>query len=332
MADLPLQRLKPSPAFYTTGVDFFGPYTIRGTVNKRARGKCFGVIFTCFTSRAVHIDLSVDYSTNAFLETLRRFTSIRGWPKEFRSDNGSQLVAASKELRDTIAALDHDEIHRVCLVGGSSWEFTAADAPWHNGATEALVKTSKRALHTIIGDSVLSFSELLTVFYEAAQLVNQRPIGRKPTDPSDGSYICPNDLLLGRASAHVPQGPFKQRCSDKYRFYFIQELIDQFWKRWIRDVFPNMIIQPKWHVEKRNVCIDDVVLIQDSNELRGKYKMGIVTKVYPSDDGKVRKVQVSYKNNPEGPDYTGTQYTNVIRPIQRLVVIIASNEGSNGEQ
>ena len=60
--------------------------------------------------------------------------------------------------------------------------------------------------------------------------------------------------------------------------------------------------------------------------------MGIVTKVYPSDDGKVRKVQVSYKNNPEGPHYTGTKYTHVIRPIQRLVVIIASNEGSNDEQ
>ena len=53
----------------------------------------------------------------------------------------------------------------------------------------------------------MSFSELQTVMFGAAQLVNQRPIGRHPTHPDDGSYLCPNDLLLGRASPEVPQGP-----------------------------------------------------------------------------------------------------------------------------
>ena len=157
-------------------------------------------------------------------------------------------------------------------MGGSSWEFSAADAPWHNGATEALVKTVKRCLKTVIGEQVLSFSELQTVFYEVFQIVNQRPIGRKPTEPDDDVYLSPNDLLLGRSSANVPQGPFKERCSNKHRLDFIQSIVQQFWKRWIRDVFPNLVIQPKWHVEKRNVRVNDVVLIQDTNELRGKYK------------------------------------------------------------
>ena len=102
MSDLPEERLRPTTLFYITVVDFFDPYHIKGEVNKRSRGKCYGLIFTCFTTRAIHLDLSTDYSTDAFLYTLRRFTSIRGWPHEFRSDNGSLLVAASKEQRDVV--------------------------------------------------------------------------------------------------------------------------------------------------------------------------------------------------------------------------------------
>ena len=103
-------------------------------------------------------------------------------------------------------------------------------------------------------------------------------------------------------------------------------IVQNFWNRWVRDVFPNLVIQPKWHIEKRNVKVDDVVLIQDTNELRGRYKMGVVTKVYPSEDGKVRKVQVSYKNNKDGPNYKGVEYTKVERPVQRLVVIVPNEE------
>ena len=50
--------------------------------------------------------LSKDYSTDAFLEVLRRFTSIRGWSRKLYSDNGSELVVASKELCQTISRLD----------------------------------------------------------------------------------------------------------------------------------------------------------------------------------------------------------------------------------
>ena len=130
-----------------------------------------------------------------------------------------------------------------------------------NGATEALSKSVKGALHTIVGCQVLSFCEYQTVMYEAAQLVNQRPIGRNLTHPEDGSYLCHNDLLLGGSSSHVPQGPFKERCSSKYRLDFVQKLIQLFWNRWTRDLFPNLVVQSKWHVVMRNVEKNDVVLI-----------------------------------------------------------------------
>ena len=245
MSNLPLERLQPSPPFSNIGVDFFGPFTIRGEVQKRVRGKCYGVIFARLTSRAVHVYVSKDYSTDSFLQVLRRFASIRSWPEKVFSDRGTQLVAASKELKEAIREINWGALQEYGVQHKLEWSFAPGDAPWMNGATEALVKSTKKALNAAVGDEIMDFSELQTVMYEAAQIVSQRSIGRHPTHPDDGSYLCPNDLLLGRASPEIQQGPFKQRASDRYRLDFIQQVVQGFWKKWTRDYFLG------WHVEKR---------------------------------------------------------------------------------
>ena len=96
MSPLPVERLKPSPAFSNVCIDYFGPYTVRGEVQKRVRGKAYGVLLVCMGSGAVHADIASDYSTDAFLQVLRRFSSVRGWPMKIFSDPGTQLVGASK--------------------------------------------------------------------------------------------------------------------------------------------------------------------------------------------------------------------------------------------
>ena len=80
-----------------------------------------------------------------------------------------------------------------------------------NGVTKALVKFTKKALKAAIGDQIMDFSELQTVMYEAGQIVNQRPIGKNPTHPDDGSYLSPNNLLLGRSSPESPARPIQAK-------------------------------------------------------------------------------------------------------------------------
>ena len=94
MAPLPLERVKPAPPWYNCALDLFEPYYIKGEVNKRPRGKGYAMIFTCLLTRAVFIDIAIDYSADAFLLVFRRFVSIRGYPSKIFSDQGSQLVAA----------------------------------------------------------------------------------------------------------------------------------------------------------------------------------------------------------------------------------------------
>ena len=93
MSDLPTERLLPfTPAFYVTSCDYFGPYSVKVGRNKIA--KHYGVLFTCLNTRAVHLELAVDYSAMEFIQVLRRFFAIRGQPAKLLSDNGTQLVGA----------------------------------------------------------------------------------------------------------------------------------------------------------------------------------------------------------------------------------------------
>ena len=165
------------PAWSATAVDLFGPFLTRGETNKRSRGKAYGVLFNCVASRAVHVDIATDYSTEGFLMVLRRFVSIRGYPKLIFSC-GSQLAAANKELKSIIEGVDKDRLREYGAEHGLERRFSAADALWQNGCSEALVKSVKKQ-SKLRGNwrSGSDVFELQTVCFEASNLVNERPIG-----------------------------------------------------------------------------------------------------------------------------------------------------------
>ena len=328
MGELPVERLRPAPAWKTSFVDFFGPILIR-EVNKRSRGKVYGVIFSCSVSRAVHIDLANDYSTSGFLMVLRRFSSLRGYPAKIISDPGSQLVSADETLNIGKELAQDEKIQGYCANNGVEWQFISADAPWQNGCSEALVKSAKRAIKHAIGSQVLSFSELQTTLFEAAELLNERPIGYCPSLPEDEPYLSPNHLLLGRASARIPHGEYEQQSNVNDRYRLVQSVVSSFWKRWVAEYFPKMIIRQKWHTEKRNVKVGDVVLVQEQGLTNGKWQLAKVSEVFPGDDGRVRNVAVHYKNLGDTKyvsAYFGKGYTTIRRPVQRLVVLVPVEE------
>lgn len=181
MGELVEERLKPSPPFYHTACDIFGPLRIRDTVKRRTFGKAFGVIFNCLSTRGVYLDLTEGYDTQSFLMAFRRFVSVRGYPCSMYSDRGTQLISASRELKRMFSGLDWHRINTFGRDQGINWVFTkSADSPWQNGVSEALIKSVKRSLKIMIGDSTFSFGELQTVMFEVANLLNERPIGLKP--------------------------------------------------------------------------------------------------------------------------------------------------------
>ena len=107
MGLLPEARLRPAPAFNHVMLDLFGPYTVRGEVQKCSSGKAYGVMLTDLEMRPVHIEVVFGYETSNFLMALSRFASLRGWPEMIYSDPGSQLVGAEKELKEAWQRIDN---------------------------------------------------------------------------------------------------------------------------------------------------------------------------------------------------------------------------------
>ena len=107
---------------------------------------------------------------------LRRFVSIRGYPSNLYSDKGAQLVSANKSLKESskISTLEVTSI--VWSNAKSQVHLSSADAPWQNVISEAPNKSVRRAIALAIGESVMTFSELQTVCFEAAKLINERPV------------------------------------------------------------------------------------------------------------------------------------------------------------
>ena len=208
-----------------------------------------------------------------------------------------------------VNGINEEEVQEFCGEKGMQWKFITPAAPHQNGCAEALVKTCKCSLKKAVGSQLLTPFELYTVLLEVANLVNQRPIGRIPNGPDDGHYICPNYILLGRASSEVPQGPFEETKNPRHRVEFVQRIVDSFWKRWNRDVFLSLVPRKQWQVERRNVRPDDIVVVADSNAVRGKWSIGRVVEVHPGPDGRVRNVKVKTS--------TG-QYS---RPVTKIAVI-----------
>ena len=126
--DLPRLHLTPyTPLLYNASCDYFGPYNVKIGRNKST--KHCGVIFKCLNTRAVHLELAVDYSTKEYIQLLRRFFAIRGYPHEMFSDNGSQLVGAEEELQLMIKGWDIQQLKSFCADTGMKGRFTTPATP-----------------------------------------------------------------------------------------------------------------------------------------------------------------------------------------------------------
>ena len=249
MADLPKERLIPyEPPFTYTGVDFFGPFYV-----KRGRGseKVHGCLFTCFTSRAIHIEDASSLETDAFIQALRRFISNRGCPKEIWSDNGTNFVGADKEIQRSIREWNENELNKRLikeeisfhLCPRSEWKFQPPTASHMNGIWERLIRSVRKSMRAILGNqnALVGLETLRTVFAEVVTILNSRPLTPSSDDPSDFEPLTPNHFLLQRRNLALPPGLFVSE--DLYRrkqWRQAQFLADCFWKRWMREYIPAL--------------------------------------------------------------------------------------------
>ena len=139
-----------APPFTYCGVDLFGPFLIKV---KRSMDKRYGIIFTCLSSRAVHLESSHSLETDSFIMALRRFISRRGNIRMIRSDNGTNFVGADNELREEFLKMNHDKISNFLLNNNAdwiSWKRNTLYASNHGGVWERQIRSARNILNALL--------------------------------------------------------------------------------------------------------------------------------------------------------------------------------------
>lgn len=302
MADLPVHRVTPDrPSFTFVGVDCFGPFMI-----KRARSfvKRYGVLFTCMTIRAIHIEVAHSLDTDSFLHAMRRFIARRGPPEVIRSDNGRNLVSGEKELRAAIAAWNQEKLHQFLLQRDVKWIFNPPAGSHFGGVWERCIRTVRKVMTALLNQQTLDDEGLVTLMCEVESIINSRPSTKVFEDME---ALTPNHLLLLRSGSLLPPGIFnKDDLYSRRRWRQVQYL----WRRWIKEYLPSLQQRQKWVKSRRNFTPGDIVLLVDENSARCTWPLARILEVKPNTkDGYVRMVTLKTKS------------TILERPIDKMVFL-----------
>lgn len=235
MAPLPLNRTTPGKVFETCGIDYCGPVYLKPKTGRtNITMKAYICVFICLATRAIHLELVSDLTTNAFLAALRRVVARRGRIREIVSDHGSNFVGAYNEIERLKEHLRNLAEYPFAEEFNLKWRFTTERASHHGGIFEAAVKSAKKHLLRVIGEQRLTFEEYCTVLTQVEACLNSRPMGRMSDDPGDLKVLTPAHFIIGEPINLFPDDTnyVEIPMNRLNRWELLQRITQDFWKRW----------------------------------------------------------------------------------------------------
>ncbi|XP_036347022.1 uncharacterized protein LOC118756363, partial [Rhagoletis pomonella] len=258
MGQLPTDRLTPFVRpFSYAGVDYCGPFLV--TIGRRTE-KRWVALFTCMTTRAIHLEVAEDLSTDSFVICLRNFINRRGVPVRIRSDNGTNFVGAQREMRSEYKLFDFERIDQEMTKHNIEWRFNCPANPNAGGCWERLIQCVKKLLQRVLKEEAPRVETLRSALIEAENIVNSRPLTEIPVSPHDEEPLTPNHFLFGCTnSTQTPSLDERHICPRK-QWKIAQNLKDRIWKRWMVEYLPQLLCRPKWTEETDPLQLDQLVI------------------------------------------------------------------------
>lgn len=258
-----------SQPFENTGLDHFGPLL---SSNHK---KMYILLFTCSCVRAVHLELVQNLSTEETLLAIRRFTSRRGMPSCFYSDNAKCFKAVQSMV-------------------SAKWKFIPERSPFWGGWWERLIRTIKSSMIKTLGNTSLNDSELRTIITELEFVMNSRPLTYVSEDPNSESPLTPLSFLIKRGpDVELWASSSVQLCK---RLRYQRVISNHLRQRWQREYLINLSSwKSKTDNHVKSPKVGQLVLVRETTK-RHKWPMGIITKLYPGNDGIIRAVELKLNN------------------------------------
>ncbi|KRZ71908.1 hypothetical protein T10_12807 [Trichinella papuae] len=169
IAPLPADRIKPTRPFENTGLDLAGPLFIRHGKSVR---KSYICIFTCMTSRVVHLKVISYVTALRLIEALRRFIARRGRPRILQSDNFRSFKQLIQELRQLFGRKAFDQIEKELSSQQIHWKIITERAPWMGGYWERLIRFIKISLVQALPKALVDEEGLITILCEIEARLN----------------------------------------------------------------------------------------------------------------------------------------------------------------
>jgi hypothetical protein len=232
--------------------------------------KSYIALFVCFSTKAVHLELVGDLTTESFLAVFKR-------KREFlRSEKFKQKIS--------------NEFLNTC----TKFNFIPARSPHFGGLWERCVQSVKHHLRRILGDASITYEEFYTLLTRIEACLNSRPLIPLSQDPNDLEALTPGHFLIGAPLT----APYESDVTDRNtngltRRQRITQLQQHFWKRWQKEYLSQFQTRPRGQQHQHpNVDVGALVVLIEDNLSPLQWRLGRVVHVHPGSDGVVRVVFV----------------------------------------
>ena len=325
MANLPEDRIEPAPPFSHCGIDCFGPFVVK---DLRKEHKRYGLLITCMASRAIHIETLDDMTTDAFINALRCFISLRGPIQTIRCDQGSNFVGAINALKKTTEEIKEARLREYLAENDCDFIFNSPHSSHMGGSWERHIRTIRSILTVILDQhsSRLDTSSLRTFLYETMTIVNNRPLSpQNLNDPCGLEPLTPNHLIMMKSKTSLPPpGNFVQE--DVYarkRWRKVQFMTNEFWTRWRKEYLLLQQTRNKWTKTRQNLSVGDIVILKDEDLVRGHWRLGRVVEAIVDKDDLVRRVKILVADRELSKEGKRVNKPSTIeRPIHKLTLLM----------
>ncbi|GBN44277.1 hypothetical protein AVEN_211376-1 [Araneus ventricosus] len=288
MGDLPRDRIVPSRPFDKVGIDFAGPIITKPNLKRsKITIKSYIAIFICFSTKATHLEVVSDLTTEAFLACLRRFIAR---PSIIWSDNATNFKGANAILNPLFKMCKSNTVQNFSTEEGIQWNFIPPASPNFGGLWEANIKSMKNILLKVAKTTVLNFEELTTLVTQIEAILNSRPLCPLSVDPTDLQPLTPGHFLVGSSLLSFPEqntavGSLSSRGN------LLQDLKAKFWSRWSLEYLSELQPRKKWRSPQPNLQEGQLVILKEGNKPL-QWNLARINKVIPGEDGLVRVVEV----------------------------------------
>jgi hypothetical protein len=304
MGDLPACRLESNRPFLISGVDYLGPILIKESTGRGKRNvKAYVSIFVCLVTKAVHLELVGNLTTESFLGALHRLIARRGHVRHLYSDNGSNFIgAANQETKKFKSFLKSSEFQSDVInkltERNTEFHFIPARSPHMGGLWEINVKSVKNHIKRSIGLATPTFEEMYTLLTRIEAILNSRPLTPISNDPNDLEPLTPGHFLSpGESLTAVHEGDITEVKTNRLsRWQLVERMRQLFWRRWTREYLSRLQARSKWRNPDTTPAVGSLVLIADDELPPLRWNLARITELHLGKDGLPRVASLKTKN------------------------------------